>query len=327
MTTRTIYTLYMLVLCTAGSALAQQLGELSGNVHDVEGAPVGGVGIVAENDATGERHSTATTRQGQYRIVALPPGTYTVTASSAGFETMVRENVRVETNSVTRLDFDQRSGFIGDAPSLERLSVDFNFGYSAIGGIDTDLVKPGATLEGSVRYNFGFVQVAGGLRVSTHSFRNVNHRYKTFLPFLEFRKHIMIGTQRWYPFLAGRVGYALESMVEAGATFRASGPAIGASVGIRYQANSTIGLELGTSYDYFDFGDYEADAASIWRGCIDTEGGQNMTSLIRTVETCSPPPAPLVGERGFITYEGTARSVQEFRIFLGATIILTKAGG
>ena len=326
MTTRLIYTFLTLAVSTAGSAFAQQLGELSGNIYDADGIPVGGVGIVAEHGTTGDRHSAATNEQGRYRILAMPPGVYTVTAGAVGFETMVHENVRVEANNVTRLNFDQRSGFISDAPKLERLSMAFSFGYSAIDGTDTDLVKPGTTLEGSLRYNFGFLQIAGGLRFSKHAFRNVDHDYNTFLPFFELRKHIMIGVPRWYPFVAGRIGLAKESMVEPGATFRAGGPTVGASVGMRYQANTAISLELGASYDYFDFGDYDVDVASNWRGCVNTEGGQNMSPLIRTVDTCSPPAAALVGERGFTTFPGTARSVKEFRVFFGATVIFTKAG-
>lgn len=120
MTKRFVYALLMLSIGTAGSVVAQQLGELSGSVHDAEGAPVEGVGVVAEHGTTGERNSAATDGQGRYRIIALPPGIYTVTASGPGFETMVHEKVRVVADGVTRRNFDQRGGFNIAAPSLER---------------------------------------------------------------------------------------------------------------------------------------------------------------------------------------------------------------
>jgi hypothetical protein len=87
-----------------------------------------------------------------------------------------------------------------------------------------------------------------------------------------------------------------------------------------------VGIELGGSYDYFNLGDFEADAERVWRFCIDQEAGMNKNTLIKTVELCSPTSIPpQMGDREFITYEGTRRSVQEFRIFFGTTIILTKA--
>jgi hypothetical protein len=238
---------------------------------------------------------------------------------------MIREGIRVQANDVARANFDRRSGFISSAPDLERLSVAFNFGYSSITGTDTDLVKPGSSLEGSLRFNFGLVQLGAGLRYSTHPFRNVDHTYNTFVPFLELRKHISVGSARWFPFVVARAGYALESMVESGAILRANGLSLGGTVGIRYQANSAVGIEFGGTYDIFNFTDFEADAELVWRGCLNQEAGVNKNPLIRSTEICSPMSfLPQLGNREFVTYEGTARSVQEFRLYLGATIILTK---
>jgi hypothetical protein len=325
MKTNLFAALVALAVSSAGPAWAQQLGELSGRVRNADGNPAENVTVVAEHTTPAERHTAATSAQGRYRILAVPAGIYTVTASGPGFPEMVRENVRVQANDVVRVDFNMQSDFAGDAPTLERLSIAFNFAYSTITGTDTELVNPGLSLEGGARFNLGLVQIGGGLRYSTHSFRNVNHTYNTFLPFLELRKQFMFGSSRWYPFAAARAGLALESMIESGAVFRGSGTAFGGTIGIRYQANASVGIELGGSYDYFNFGDFKADVERVWRICIDQEAGTNKNTLIKTVELCSPSSIPpQVGDREFITYEGTRRSVQEFRIFFGATIMLTK---
>jgi hypothetical protein len=59
---------------------------LNGHVLDTSGGVIPGATITATNDATGFSRSTTASGQGDYNITALPPGTYTVTATAKGFK-------------------------------------------------------------------------------------------------------------------------------------------------------------------------------------------------------------------------------------------------
>src|SRR4029078_10124867 len=49
---------------------------------------------------------------GQYRIINLPPGTYSVTFSLTGFSTVKREGVAVQTNITANIDGELKVGAV-----------------------------------------------------------------------------------------------------------------------------------------------------------------------------------------------------------------------
>ena len=83
-------------LCLApGAASAQTIG---GTVSDETGGVLPGVTVEARSPALIEQVRTAVTDgNGQYRIVALESGAYSVTFSLAGFSTLVREGIELTT--------------------------------------------------------------------------------------------------------------------------------------------------------------------------------------------------------------------------------------
>lgn len=82
------------VLC--GPAYAQGgLAELRGTVADSSGGVLPGVTIVATHVATGTSRVIVTSERGTYAMLALPIGTYTVTAELTGFSTVTTENIRL----------------------------------------------------------------------------------------------------------------------------------------------------------------------------------------------------------------------------------------
>ena len=81
------------LLLAPGLARAQQIG---GTVTDTTGAVLPGVTVEARSPAIIEQVRTAVTDgAGQYLIVALEPGTYTVTYTLPGFNTFVREGIEL----------------------------------------------------------------------------------------------------------------------------------------------------------------------------------------------------------------------------------------
>jgi hypothetical protein len=79
--------------------------DLEGAVTDESGAAVAGAEITATNVETGLARRATSSASGGYVIAALPPGTYRVTASLAGFATQAREGVVLLLGQSVDIDF------------------------------------------------------------------------------------------------------------------------------------------------------------------------------------------------------------------------------
>jgi hypothetical protein len=92
---------------------AQVLGTVAGTVKDASGAVLPGVTVEATSPALIEKVRAAVTDgAGQYQIINLPPGTYTVTFGLAGFSTVKREGVEVRPNFTSNIDGELRVGAV-----------------------------------------------------------------------------------------------------------------------------------------------------------------------------------------------------------------------
>jgi outer membrane receptor protein involved in Fe transport len=85
----------MLVGLVSAPLMAQSIStaQLNGTVHDQTGAVVPNAAVTAADASKGFSRSTTSDAQGNYRLVLLPPGTYTVTASAPGFAKLNSTNV------------------------------------------------------------------------------------------------------------------------------------------------------------------------------------------------------------------------------------------
>ena len=100
-------------LCLApGAASAQTIG---GTVSDETGGVLPGVTVEARSPALIEQVRTAVTDgNGQYRIVALESGAYSVTFSLAGFSTLVREGIELTTGFAANVDAEMAVGQLAE---------------------------------------------------------------------------------------------------------------------------------------------------------------------------------------------------------------------
>src|SRR5688572_23426996 len=84
------------LLISAPWSIAQlNTATISGSVADQTGAVVPGVSIVIKNTQTGVARELLTNEAGRYSAEALPVGAYEVTASLAGFQTVVRSGIEL----------------------------------------------------------------------------------------------------------------------------------------------------------------------------------------------------------------------------------------
>jgi hypothetical protein len=85
----------------AGQAL---YGSIIGNVKDAQGAMTPGVVLTATNTGTGLKVEAATDGTGAYAFRNLPPGTYDLTASLAGFREHQQTGIPVTAGNPVRID-------------------------------------------------------------------------------------------------------------------------------------------------------------------------------------------------------------------------------
>ena len=86
-------------------AIASAQSAIAGQVRDNTGAVLPGTVVEASSPALIEGRRTAVTDgQGQFSIVDLRPGVYSVTFSLDGFSRVVREGVQLPSNFTATLD-------------------------------------------------------------------------------------------------------------------------------------------------------------------------------------------------------------------------------
>ena len=86
----------LLVSSCAVFAQTGATGSIQGTVTDPSGAVVSGADVDATNAATGTKTDTVTTGAGFFVIPLLQPGTYTVSVTAAGFESLQQQHVVVD---------------------------------------------------------------------------------------------------------------------------------------------------------------------------------------------------------------------------------------
>ena len=110
--------LVALIMFLAGRpALAQS--AIAGVVRDSSGAVLPGVTVEASSPALIEKmKSGVTNEEGQYRIVDLRPGTYSISFTLSGFATVVREGILLEANFTAPVNVDMRVGSVAESVTV-----------------------------------------------------------------------------------------------------------------------------------------------------------------------------------------------------------------
>jgi hypothetical protein len=72
--------------------------SLRGTVSDPQGAVLAGASVTLANASTGFSQSTKTDGAGVYQFLQIPPGTYSLTMTMAGFATLKQENLQLQVN-------------------------------------------------------------------------------------------------------------------------------------------------------------------------------------------------------------------------------------
>ena len=115
----------------SGTAWAQAAGGIAGVVKDASGAVLPGVTVEAASPALIEKvRNVVTDGEGQYKIVDLRPGTYTVTFTLPGFSTFKREGIELSAGFTASINADLKVGSLeetitvsGQSPIVDTQNV------------------------------------------------------------------------------------------------------------------------------------------------------------------------------------------------------------
>src|SRR5262245_4636169 len=117
---------FLLVLAFAlvpGLAAAQATGSIAGTVKDTTGAVLPGVTVEAASPALIEKVRTVTSdAQGNYKIVDLRPGVYSVTFTLPGFATVKREGIELSAGFTANVSADLKVGSVEETVTVSGAS-------------------------------------------------------------------------------------------------------------------------------------------------------------------------------------------------------------
>jgi hypothetical protein len=122
-------------LCCSLAFAQEETAALNGQITDHDGLTVTGVKVQALNAGSAVSYMADTNETGRYNFPTLPAGTYSVTATKAGFQQAVKPGVELHVADVISLNFSLQVGSVaqrvtveGGAPLVETTS-------SEIGGL------------------------------------------------------------------------------------------------------------------------------------------------------------------------------------------------
>ena len=123
--------LAMFVAFLPAPALAQATSGIAGVVRDPSGAVLPGVTVEAASPALIEKVRTAVSDgQGQYKIVDLVPGQYTVTFTLTGFSPLKREGIELSAAFTATVNVELRVGALeetvtvsGQSPMIDTQNI------------------------------------------------------------------------------------------------------------------------------------------------------------------------------------------------------------
>ena len=113
----------IVLLCRlmAAPALAQtaNTGALAGEVFDPTHALVPDAKVTITSESTGEKREVLSRRDGSYVVPLLPPGSYRVEFSKAGFKAAVKKGLQIIVTETARLDIQLSVGGAQEVVTVE----------------------------------------------------------------------------------------------------------------------------------------------------------------------------------------------------------------
>jgi hypothetical protein len=105
-------TLCFLTLCALPAFTQIDRGAIVGRVTDASSAVVPKANVVVTNKDTGVAVTTTTNDTGEYQVLALIPGTYSVKVSAQGFDSVLRDNITLHVQDRLSIEMTLKIGSV-----------------------------------------------------------------------------------------------------------------------------------------------------------------------------------------------------------------------
>ena len=123
------------ILFSSNILLADVTGSITGVVHDRSQAVVAGARVQVTNIQTNLTQETVTGSDGTFRILALPVGSYKLTASSTGFRLYTATNIDLKVNDQLHFDVMLEVGSLQENVSVEANAVQVETENTQLGDV------------------------------------------------------------------------------------------------------------------------------------------------------------------------------------------------
>ncbi len=148
---------FLLAICVP-SLMAQSAGtsSLSGTITDPSGAAIPNVTVTLTSNDTNQARTTATGGDGQYKFTLIPPGSYKIRFSAAGFKTSEIGSVVLNVTESPTLDRALEVGQQSEQVTVEATAETLQTASSTLG-----TVVGGSTVTELPLANRNFTQIIG----------------------------------------------------------------------------------------------------------------------------------------------------------------------
>ncbi|MBI4476108.1 MAG: TonB-dependent receptor, partial [Acidobacteria bacterium] len=164
-------TLVVCLVISMGTEAAAQGGDgsLRGTIKDEQGGALPGVTVTATSPALLKPVVAVTDSEGNYRLINLPPGTYTVTAELTGFAVLHREGILLRAGATFQVDeIVMRLGTVEESITVSGQSPMIEVSKpSNVLNIDGDFQKTLPLVEG--KYWSDFLHMTPGVMSRPHN--------------------------------------------------------------------------------------------------------------------------------------------------------------
>jgi len=134
---RATFTLLLAFATVFSSSLlrADVTGSILGVVHDRSQAVVAGAHVTVTNVQTNFTQETNSAADGSYRFLALPAGTYKLTATSAGFSQFATTDIDLKVNDQLHVDITLQVGNVKEEISISANAVQVESESTQLGDV------------------------------------------------------------------------------------------------------------------------------------------------------------------------------------------------
>src|SRR2546430_17633409 len=106
----TITALFALVLFCVSAFAQETTGGIQGTVKDPQGSVISGATVTVTSPALIGTQTSTTNSAGNYRFSQLPPGTYELNASAAGFGNNKQSGIKLDVGALPIINIAMKVG-------------------------------------------------------------------------------------------------------------------------------------------------------------------------------------------------------------------------